>query len=236
MRRGVILLLFLLAITGCGARGFDRGAIQTGLDLSSPTITDESIKQVLDLKPQLRFPFKLGVYFMEPRRSYGRQQYNSRWDADDRDLDWLNPLKTAGVVSEVIPITSATLTGDRDGNISLKSIRLAAARHGADAILVIDYGADVNRYINFSALLYLTIIGGYIVPGTHANALVIVSGSLWDVRNEYLYMSVESEAEARKMGPSFLLKNEDSVKKAKTEALPLFQAEVVKRIRNLSGK
>jgi len=233
MNRALILLLALLVNTGCASsRGFDRGAIKA--DLSSPITTDRGIQKTLELKPQLPFPFRLGVYFID-RRSYRQWDYGSKWGANDRDLDWLDPLKEVGIVSEVIPVTSAAMTNDGRESTSLTSIRLAAARHNADAVLTINYGADVDRYNNFSSFLYLTIIGGFLVPGTHANALVVMNGALWDVRNEYLYITAEAEAEAGSMGPAFLLKNGKSVRKAKGEAMPLFHEEVVKRIRALAG-
>jgi hypothetical protein len=124
----------------------------------------------------------------------------------------------------------------RYGAPSLKSIRLAAARHHADAVLIVDYAPDVDRYNNVTAVLYLTLVGGFLIPGTHSDALVMMNGALWDVRNEYLYMTVEVEEEAQRIGPAFLLQDEHTIEKAKQNTLPIFYEEVLRRIRRLGAR
>ena len=235
---GLCCLLFIF--TGCATKqGFDRGALREHLYDASVEITEDEIKQVLELKPQLQFPFKLGVYFLE-RYRYAWRYGESHWEGRDKQLEWLESLKDEGILSEIIPITSITLTDD-DGDYryhtpSLKSIRLAAARHHADAVLIVDYVPDVDRYNNFTAVLYITIIGGFFVPGTHSDALVMMNGALWDVRNEYLYLTVEVEEEQRRIGTAFLLRDEGTIREAKHKALSLFHEEVLQRMRRLKGE
>lgn len=236
------LCCLLIMVTGCATKeGFDRGALREHLYGASVEITEEEIKNVFDLKPQLQFPFRLGVYFLERYRYVWRYGEVS-WEGKDKQLSWLEPLKDEGILSEIIPITSLTLTEDADeeyryryGTPSLKSIRLAAARHHADAVLIVDYVPDVDRYNNFTAFLYITIIGGFFVPGTHSDALVLMNGALWDVRNEYLYLTVEVEEEHCRIGTAFLLRDEDTIREAKHKALSLFHEEVLHRMRRLKG-
>lgn len=232
-----IVLISIFSL-GCAAKkGFDRGAIGENL-YSAPEITEDEIKRILELKPQIKFPFKLGVYFSE---SYGGwyRWYGSnyrKWGKNEQETTWLDQLKTEGIISDVVPISSVTVTGHDDKKGFLKTIRFAAARHGVDAVLIVDYNCGVDRYNNYSAVLYLTILGGYLVPGTHSDALVIMKGALWDVRNEYLYLTVDAEGEAKKIGPAFILKDKDSVDLAKEKALKDFKEEVLARMRNLKGK
>ena len=70
----------------------------------------------------------------------------------------------------------------------LKTIRLAAAQQGADAVLIIRSVDQTDRYLNYASFLYITIIGLWIVPGSDLDALVMLRGAMWDVGNAYLYM------------------------------------------------
>jgi len=234
------MLVFMVVsglLAGCATKqGFDRGALRQQLQGASIETTDDAIKAVLELKPQLTFPFRLGVYFLE-RPRYRRYGDGLQWEGKEKNLAWLEELRQEGMLAEVIPITSLTFTGAEKYAApdapSLKDIRLAAARHHADAVLIIDYEPAVDRYNNISAWLYLTIVAGFLIPGTHSDALVMVNGALWDVRSEYLYLTVEVEGEAQKIGPAFLLKDEDSIALAKQAALQLFHEEARQRLRNL---
>lgn len=227
---GVCIALTMLLITGCAKRGFDRGELKASM-YAGQKVTEEEIRHVMDLKPQITFPFKLGVYFPW---AYTRWYGNKKWAKDEKDLNWLEPLKQEGIVSEIIPITSLTVQKESEDGF-LKSIRLAAARHNADAVLIIDYNHSIDRYHNYLSFLYLTIVGGYLIPGTHSDALVMMNGALWDVRNEYLYMTAEVEAEAHKIGAAFVLNDEDSIHQAKRQAFESFKAEILQRIRHLKA-
>src|SRR5512145_2171842 len=65
--------------------------------------------------------------------------------------------------------------------------RSSAARRAADAVLVITGASAVDRYSNWASLLYVTLVGLWVVPGTHADGIFLAAGSVWDVRNEFLY-------------------------------------------------
>ncbi len=236
----IVLCCLLIILTGCATKqGFDRGNLQEYLHGATVEITEEEIANTLALKPQLQFPFRLGVYFLERnRRVWGYGDVS--WEGKDKQLKWLEPLQDEGIVSEILPISSITLTTDTEEPSysyydapSLKSIRLAAARHHADAVLIVDYAPAVDRYNNFTACLYLTIIGGFFVPGTHSDALVLMNGALWDVRNEYLYVTAEVEEEHRRIGTAFLLRDEETIRTAKDKALSLLHKELLQRMRRL---
>jgi len=116
----------------------------------------------------------------------------------------------------------------------LAGIRLAAAEHGADAVLVLNGITEVDRYNNFASFLYLTVVGLWLVPGTHTDSLFVLDGAMWDVKNQYLYLSVESEGLASKTGPQMILKDKDSVVEAKKRAVQSFGSELEKRVRAVS--
>lgn len=226
----VLLWLSVLLLSGCAtSQGFDRGRLEQDLAAEKATVTDDEIKRVLALKPQIQFPFRLGVFLR------GGEYHWRRWAKLEgakgiESEAWVSELKATGIVSDVVFISSLTV-----GKYDLKDIRMGAARHGVDTVLIVDSAYDVDRYNNFSAFLYWTIIGAYMVPGTHADALVIVKGALWDVRNEYLYLTASAEGEAKKIGPAFLLEDREAVQAARDIAIQNFGAELVKRLKNLKG-
>jgi hypothetical protein len=116
----------------------------------------------------------------------------------------------------------------------MEGIRLAAAEHGADAVLVFNGITDVDRYNNYSAFLYLTVVGLWLVPGTHADSLFVLDGAMWDVKNQYLYLSIEAEGLASKMGPQMVLQNKESTNEAKGLALQASSPEPAKRLETIA--
>ncbi len=227
--KSFLFTAFLVA--GCASsQGFDRGRMEQSLTTDKIVVSDDEIKRILGLKPQISFPFRLGVFLKGNDSDWSRNWSKLEGARNIESEGWVNELKAAGIVSNVVFVSPLTV-----GKYDLKNIRLGAARHGVDAVLVVESTYDVDRYNNFSAFLYLTIIGAYLVPGTHSDALVMVKGALWDVRNEYLYLTVSAEGEAKKMGPAFLLENSDSIRMARENAIVNFGAEFVKRLKTLKG-
>lgn len=231
---------FCLALdaSGCAvSKGFDRGSLRQSVH---PPATDQEIQAVFDLKPQLPAPFILGVY-LAPGGNTWRRAYWSNEEATAL-LAYGEELKKAGIVSDIRLVSDftvevrkpATFSGYSGG--SLKDLRLAAARHGADALLIVNSASSVDRYNNVAALLYWTIVGWYIVPGTHSDALVMMSGSLWDVRNEFLYATEEAEGAARTLGPSQLLKDVSAIDQAKKKAIEEFGRKFTGRLKSLYAK
>ena len=66
-------------------------------------------------------------------------------------------LKRDGLVSDAFFMSGMFASGG-----SLKEIRLSAAQHGADAVLVLKATHQTDSYLNAAALLNLTILGGYL--------------------------------------------------------------------------
>ena len=111
--KGWRVFIAALTLSGC-ATGFDRGALRERLASEPLQVTEQDIKAALELKPQLRFPFKLGVYLQAESRgpSYG---YPSglrpgewRWTEADKSeiLSWRKPLTKEGIVSDMFLIRS----------------------------------------------------------------------------------------------------------------------------------
>jgi rhombotail lipoprotein len=188
---------------------------------SGPT-TAEDIKKARALKPQINKPFRLAVSLKTVGSSFPLS-----WNQSDRDAikGWAKTLRERGVLSDVVVMNDLIEEGE-----SLADRRLAAARYGADALLLIEAASDIDNYTNPLALLYLTIIGAYIAPGTHADAIVMMQGAVYDVGNGYLYATAESEAEGSTVAPLAYVEDEDALNEAKSIALQRFGDELKDRL------
>ncbi len=227
-RRLLLGALSAILAACSGAHGFDRGQMSQSLVEEPKQVTDQDIKSAMARKPQLKFPFKLAVELGEGGcdRCYGT------WREEDKQkiLSWGEQLKQAGVVSQMFIVPDIFEMKD------LKTIRFAAAQQGADAVLIIRSADDTDQYANPASVLYLTIVGAWIVPGSDLDALVMLRGAMWDVGNAYLYATVEAEGESHSIGPTMLLERKDAIAQAKRNALDNFGPELVKHVEALAGK
>jgi len=222
-----LLALSLIVLVSCSASGFKKEALRRELQMGETRqVTDEEIKKVFDLKPQLPKPFKVGVYFADNKL----RSWDLRWNSEDKEtiLQLEDELKKSGEVSHMFLINESLVQGH-----DLKSLRLAAAHHGADALLVISSTHDTDTYSNSWAGTYILILPMFFVPGTVTDALYITRAALWDVRNEYLYMAVESESFKRKKTPVSLIDKDEQLLKAKRDSLNGLKKEILRMTQNI---
>lgn len=229
--RTVVIAWLVVMLTGCAAsKGFDRSTLKNSL---GEITTDQDIQNGLALKPQLSTPFKLAVYLNNESWNAKRRFWN---DEEKNDLlTYGNRLKEAGIVSDIYVISEDIVPGPRHSG-ALTNLRLGAARHGADALLVITDVSSVDRYNNPSALLYWTIVGAYVIPGTHSDALVMMRSSLWDVRNGYLYATQDAEGMGKRVGPALVTEDVDSIYAAKKMAIANLGKKLTDRLIQLNAQ
>jgi len=221
-------LLLATALAACASpRGFDRGRLLESI-APDQVVTDAEIGRVLELRPQLVEPFALGVYLTEPAWS----EWHARWSwlpADKERLLALGAsLERQGLVSRTVYVSSSIVADE-----SPESIRLAAAQHGLDAVLVVSGASDVDRYNNALGPLYALLVTGLFVPGTVLDGLFVSHAALWDVRNGFLYASVEADGESSQTRPAAWSSAEDAVEAAKRASLEQLVADLAVRIRGL---
>ena len=222
----VVLVAVLLA--GC-ATGFDRGALQQRLEGEELIVTDEAIREALQAKPQLKFPAKVAIHMVAETYHpgtlypYWPRSGDWRWSLQDKESieTWTATLRDNGIVSDMFVMSEMVATSD-----DLKSIRLAAARHGADAVLLIKGVAQVDNYVNPLCILNLAILPVFFVPASHCDALFMMRGAMWDVGNEFLYLSVDAEGEANLIRPTALIKDKHAIGHAKERAMQSFGKEL----------
>jgi hypothetical protein len=225
MRRwtaGVVALL----LAGCSSAGFNRTSAE--LAAAGPREVRESgptsVQEALDTRPQLRLPARVAVYFAPPS---GRGGPDWRWTGADKRalLSVAEGLRTDRV-ADLFVLPELLLTGH-----DLRSARIAAARLGADAVLLVRGTTDVDARFR---PLDLTVVWALLGP-TRRESLFVVQSVLYDVANEAVYLTAEAEGARRETRPAAWVDEERAIEKAKREALEHLAPELATRFRALKG-
>lgn len=227
--RGPFCLLLLVGLTGCVTYSqsvpcLTRGTLEARLRDESDKVIDKDIKDIQTLAPQIRFPCRIAVAI----RSEGRGEW--RWTGKDRQVmhAWAETLRKEGVATDVVFMSKMFTNAD-----DLRSLRASAAKYGADALLLIKGIAATESRLNALAAFNATIVGGFVFPGSHRDALFQIEGCLVDVNNGFLYLTVETEGESSVLAPTFVIEERDAIDKAKGDALTAFGPELLNSLRNL---
>lgn len=225
--RTFLLSLVVVILSGCASsKGFDRVVLKDILSQDAELLRGHAGQNPPQPPSKLSTPFKLAVYL----KSTGYRNRPFDWTDADRDLlrTWEKMLRSEGILSEAWFLPASSVQGKQ-----VRDLRLVAARYGADALLIIDGAAAVDRYNNRSAFWYWTIIGVYAADGTHSDALCLIVGTLWDVKRPALYFTEETEGQAQQVGPATLVEDKDSIEQAKKNALDALAKRVVEQLRRL---
>lgn len=230
--RFFLIVVLVSILTGCAtSRGFDRGSLH-GQISAQQQVTEEEIKKALDLKPQLPSPFRLAIYFASPSTGW---RYGNTWSWRGEDKDKLlsmgTDLKDKGVISDLFVISDYMVEGNDN-----KAIRLAAARAGTDAVLIVNGACDIDRYNNAFGYSYFLLITPFFVPGTEAEGLFMANAAMWDVRNQYLYLAVEAEGTAKESKPAVFIDEKRIIKSAKAAAFTTLKVELFSRLAGVDVK
>jgi rhombotail lipoprotein len=222
----LFISLLALCLIGCSS-GFNRDLMSAELSRKGIQITSKSISEIKKRKPQLDLPFRLAVHI------------------EERDLQLKSLIKkelkpavekivSEGIASDVFFISETAPWEGPSSSKGLEGIRTKAAEYGADAVMIVYGVSDVDSYVNASSILYLTLVGAFIVPGTHKDALYILSGSVWDVNNGFLYAAAEAEGQASIVRPVATIERNEAIRPAMKEAIANFSPEIMSRFRNLA--
>lgn len=184
----LFLIPAFITISSCSVfrhKEFDRGGLTSQLAVETPKYDDNSIKKEFQKRPNLPKSFRLAVYFKKPTSD------TWRWTEEDKNsfLEFGKSLVDQKIASDVFSIIPSMVE-----NENLKSLRLVAAKHQADALLIVSGAGDVDRYLNKLGTSYILLAPVLFVPGSQAETLFVTNAVVWDVKNEFLYLAAETEA------------------------------------------
>lgn len=225
------ILLVSLPLGGCaGSQGFDRSTMYDALHPGIGTIAEQNVPAAEAGAPTASLPFRLALYFVQRDFPTPGNIRNAQWVSPDKDalMNGLALLRNEGIVADAFLLADPTIRG-RD----VQRIRRAAARYGADAVLIVEGVGAVDRYNNGYAAWYATVIGAYFAPGTVSEALFLISGGLWDARTERLYVTQTAEGRSKLVGSAVLLDDGAALAQAKKTALDEFGKRTADELRRL---
>jgi rhombotail lipoprotein len=235
MMRILIAVLIGAGAVGCSAN-FNRDVMTQSIQEEQPLVFDDAdILRVEQARPQLQFPIRLAVIPPSLFHRYATSGEPQATDGEKKAIQaWGEQLRDAGVISDliIIPQLLTSMTPSRSQG-TIKDIRLAAARVQADAVLVLRSTTTVDSYVNPLCVLDLTIVGMFLVPGHHKEALTIVEGILLDNRNQYVYFAGTTEGTGKTMGTLAGIDPKNAARESRGSALQSFGELLTKESRRV---
>lgn len=222
-----VMLLGVL-LSGCaGSHGFDRDAMRAFLHPPEDLAPKQLVTPPTNTQ-RLSLPFRLALYFVHTDIPAPHPLRKPEWVSADTDLliSRLAPLQQEQILSDMFLLMDPTIRSQ-----DMQMIRKAAARYGADAVLIVEGVGAVDRYQNGYAALYPTLIGAYMAPGTNSDALFIIQGTLQDVRSERRYETHKIEGQAHTVGPTMFVEDRQAIARAKQTALDELGQRMVEILR-----
>ncbi len=235
-----LLPLLFIALSACStSQGFDRVAMQDTLHQRMPLLSGTSEANTAAATnaagSRLSFtgPFRLGIYFIRSEFPTRQSVQSGEWLSAEQDrlAHRLAPLRDERILRDVVVLAEPTVR-----TLSIQELRQAADRYGIDILLLIDGAGAVDRYNNSYALLYPTILGAWLAPGTVSDALFIIDGALLDLRTGRVLDQHAAEGQAQRIGAAVLVEDAGALKDAKGLAIDAFGEKLVARLRSLAGK
>lgn len=235
MVRGLVAracALAALSLGACGhSSGFSQAAMRDGNASAPPEINESEVEAAFALRPQLPKPYRIGVVF-RPFMKDTEQDDEAlwRWTGEQKRavLDLWKPLRASGEVADLFAIEPSTIAGD-----DLRAIRIAAARHGADAVLVVSGEDEARHSENAWAASYVALLPLLFAPGSELEVRFSAHAEMWDVRNEYLYLSAGAESEAHQQRALCWLDRREATEQAQIESVALLAGELERRFAGL---
>jgi rhombotail lipoprotein len=217
---------------GCSV-GFQRVQMDQALQEDRRIFVDDlDVLAVEQLRPQIQFPIRLAVVPPARLSPYHGHETTETLDGEQEELDALGEqLKKDGIVSAFMIIPRMLIDTGPQHVGAMKAIRLAAARMQADAVLIMRSVTDVDSYINPLGVLDLTLVGMWLFPGHHKDALTIVEGMLIDNRNQFLYFAGSAEGTGSTFGPLAVVQERDAIRESRRHALHGFGERLAREAR-----
>jgi rhombotail lipoprotein len=204
----------------------------------APLFESQTLAEVEGLEPELTTPFAVAV---APPRSHRSEQLawqGSRetvqgfrsWSEEERRViaSWKEELARTGLVSDLIVMPVLATELDATGGL-LEALRVAAARHQADAVLIVSEVEDSSNWLNPWSILDLTIVGAWFAPGHDVEVVTILEGALIDVHTGYLYASGQAEGTARERRAWAYVNDPELKQTARRKALAGLEQVILER-------
>jgi hypothetical protein len=209
--------LLVLLFAACGASGMDRATTPRPSD-TPPVVDDPSVAAILQRQAQLPARPRVAVWLVP----------DPRFDWDFEDTTAL--VEAAPEGAELFPLLPSALVGGDP-----QALRLEAARHGADAILLVQGFPEQSRASNGWAAAYALLLPVLFAPGGELHTRFRVEARLVDVGNRYLYATALAETERHQTAPHPFLDAGGQLEAARSEAVAELTEELGARLGRVLG-
>lgn len=226
-----LLPLLFIALSACTTGlEFDRAGMQDALHQRLALAGERETRSQTESPPPFAGPFRLGVYFVQTEFPTRQSMQSVEWRGADKDglVQRLSPLRDDRIVREVVILAEPTVR-----TLTRQELRQASVRYGIDVLLLVAGVGAVDRQNNAYALLYPTLIGAYLAPGTVIDALCMLDGVLWDLRTDTMLDRQTAEGQAQRTGAVVMVDDTDVLREAKHRAIEAFGARLVEHLRSL---
>ena len=165
------------------------------------SMTDGEIAKLLDLDVRAKLPTSVAVAKLQSQCP-GYQPYLVRIDADEMQT-WEKIASKHKPVLGVQPVSSLSM-GDSltDSRLTLRSLRVAAARLHCELLLVYMQGDSAVDNFNDAAVLYWSVVGLWVVPGNELAHKTVMQAILVDCRTGMILGTATGSSHKKRLSPA----------------------------------
>ena len=228
--RILLFAVLLASIVGCFGDGFTRHSVNTRFEDSDYDVTEEEILEAMAKAPQVKYPASIAIALAGDAEKMNQEQKQALYT-------WGQTLVQDGIATDVNYIHDLRIHHSEDNDSgNLRTLRVAAAKQGADLLVVIGGDYEASKKQNFASILNITILGGFLIPGSTCKAEYTMKGIVMDVGNGYLYASTQSTGSSTILRPSFTVEESEAIDAARGVAAERIGPNFVEQMRQLHAK
>jgi hypothetical protein len=174
--------LALLCSTACGGTLYQPGrAIQFD---PADEVSDDEIRAAFGARPQLAHPMSVAYFAFDDQRA-------SELEAS---IAVLPGVEKTYRIPELLALGKRRFEATTQPQpLSVRHLRLLAARAQCSLLVVVDYGYRIDRTVNGWAALNVLLVPSLFVPFIDAEVESYMDAYVIDVRNGYLYGQLTSK-------------------------------------------
>jgi len=192
--RHLVMLLPVVLLCACEAprqANLRPPVIGNLIEIRRPR-TDQEISDALNTHPPVKAGGTLGVVYFPPQPAGNVEGGAHPIAMSQTEENIWQTLRDDYLFNNVINLSnlSYAVANVRD----IRTLRYYAAQSGCNYLLVYGLSFDYTRQTNPLSILYLTIIGAFIVPGEAVTVQAAGSAVLLDVESGFIYGDVQGKA------------------------------------------